>query len=326
MSQPQPDPGLPLLRQMLFLRGVMERLMALHKQGLVHGPMHLGVGQEAIAAGVAAALRPDDCALGTYRGHAQAIARGAPADAVVAEVLGRKTGVCGGKGGSMHITSLPHWHGSYAIVGAQLPIACGLAWAARLRKTDQVTACFFGDGTVNIGAFHEALNLAAVWKLPVIFVCENNQYMEYTPIASVIPVARPAADRASAYGLLPVAIDGNDVELVRDTVLEQVARARKGEGPALIEALTYRHHGHSAADPAKYRPELEVAQWMQKDPIARQRERLLGRGVPAAALESAETSALAEAAAHVERAVAAPPADAAVEDGLWATGGSSWRR
>ena len=312
---------------MLLVRGVMERLFALHKQGLVHGPMHLGIGQEAIAAGVAAALRPDDCALGTYRGHAQAIARGVAADAVAAEVLGRKTGVCGGKGGSMHITDLPHWNGSYAIVGAHLPIACGLAWAARLRGGDQVTACFFGDGTVNIGAFHEALNLAAVWKLPVIFVCENNQYMEYTPIASVIPVARPAADRASAYGLAPVAIDGNDVELVRDTVQEHVARARKGEGPALIEALTYRHHGHSAADPAKYRPELEVAQWMAKDPIARQRARLLERGVPAATLEAAEKNALAEASAAVERAVAAPPADAALaEDSLWAKGGSSWRR
>ena len=145
MSSPAPtsaDPGVPLLQQMLLLRGVLERLLALYKQGLVHGPMHLGTGQEAIAAGVAAALLPGDSALGTYRGHAQAIALGAPADAVVAEVLGRKSGVCGGKGGSMHITSLPHWHGSNAIVGAQLPIACGLAWAAKLRGTGQVTGDF----------------------------------------------------------------------------------------------------------------------------------------------------------------------------------------
>ena len=162
-----PD-DLELFAQMCFLRHFEERADSLYRQGLIHGPVHLGLGQEAVAVGAASVLRPDDYSLGTYRGHAHALARGAPADAVLAELLGRQGGICGGKGGSMHITSVEHgYYGSYAIVGAHLPIACGLAWAAQLRHSGQVTVCFFGDGTTNIGAFHEAVNLAAVWRLPV---------------------------------------------------------------------------------------------------------------------------------------------------------------
>ena len=211
--------GLDLYTRMCFLRQFEERADLLYRRGLIHGPVHLGLGHEAIAVGAAAVLRPDDCSLGTYRGHAHALARGAPPDAVMAELLGRAGGICHGKGGSMHITSVPHgYYGSYAIVGAHLPIACGLAWAAKIRRTGQVTVCFFGDGATNIGAFHEAVNLAAVWRLPVVFVCENNFYMEYTPIADVIPVALPAADRAAAYGLERIVVDGNDVAAVRDVV------------------------------------------------------------------------------------------------------------
>ena len=180
----------------------------------------------------------------------------------------------------MHLTSVEHGAmGSYAIVGAHLPIALGAAWSAQYRKSGQVAVCFFGDGTTNIGAFHEALNMAAVWKAPVVFVCENNQYMEYTPIGDVTAVERPAADRASAYGLEPIVVDGNDVEAVYEVARTAIDRARAGDGPSLIEALTYRHGGHSRADPGKYRPDDEVAAWKARDPIPAYRARLEAAGV-----------------------------------------------
>ena len=178
----------------------------------------------------------------------------------------------GGKGGSMHLTSVEHGAmGSYAIVGAHLPIAVGAAWSAQYRESGQVAVCFFGDGTTNIGAFHEALNMAVVWRLPVVFVCENNQYMEYTPIGAVTAVARPAADRAAAYGLEAIVVDGNDVDAVYDVARRTIDRARDGDGPSLVEAITYRHGGHSRADPGKYRPDDEVKAWMARDPISPRR-------------------------------------------------------
>jgi pyruvate dehydrogenase E1 component alpha subunit len=312
---------------MLRIRLVEDRLQTLYAKGFVAGPCHLARGQEAITVGAHDALRPDDCSIGTYRGHGHALARGVPTEGVIAEVLGRATGVCGGKGGSMHVTSVEHgYYGSYAIIGAHLPIACGLAWAAKLRGDDQVTACFFGDGTTNIGAFHEALNLAATWALPVVFVCENNQYMEYTPISTVIPVQRPAADRAGAYGLEALTVDGNDVDAVAELVAGCVARARAGDGPSLVEALTYRLGGHSAADPATYRPADEVAKWEARDPLPRYREVLEGRGVPASELDKAEAEVRDEVDAAVEAALAAPHPDPnAVLAGVWADGGSTWR-
>ena len=297
-------------------------------QNLVKGTSHLATGQEAIAAGVSAALRPDDYVFATYRGHAHAILRGAPMPAVLAELMGRETGLMGGKGGSMHLTYVANnFMGSYAIVGAHLTIANGTAWSAQFRGTDQVTVAFFGDGTTNIGAFHEALNLAATWKLPVIFVCENNLYMEYTPISEVTAVPRPAADRASAYGLAPVAIDGNDADVVYATALEAVSRARSGDGPSLIEAVTYRHGGHSRADPGKYRPDSEVAEWLAKDPIPRLRERLLSDGVDASLLDRIDAEARSEVDQAREEAKAAPLADpAGVERQVFADGGAQWRR
>lgn len=297
-------------------------------QNLVKGTSHLATGQEAIAAGVSAALRPDDYVFATYRGHAHAILRGAPMPAVLAELMGRETGLMGGKGGSMHLTYVANnFMGSYAIVGAHLTIANGTAWSAQYRGTDQVTVAFFGDGTTNIGAFHEALNLAATWKLPVIFVCENNLYMEYTPISEVTAVPRPAADRASAYGLAPVAIDGNDADVVYATALEAVLRARSGDGPSLIEAVTYRHGGHSRADPGKYRPDSEVAEWLAKDPIPRLRDRLLSVGVDASLLDRIDTEARSEVDQAREEAKAAPLADpAGVERQVFADGGAQWRR
>src|SRR5438876_9666461 len=175
----------------------------------------------------------------------------------------------------MHLTTARHnMLGSYAIVGAHLPIAVGAAWSASLRGTGQVAVAFFGDGATNIGAFHEALNLAAVWRLPVLFVCENNLYMEYTPIGTVTAVDNPAADRAAAYGLASILIDGNDPDAVYETAVRAIALARSGEGPALVEAVTYRHGGHSRADPGTYRPDDEVQSWMARDPLSTYRVRL----------------------------------------------------
>ena len=321
-----PD-DLELLRQMCFLRRFEERVDSLYRQGLVHGPVHLGLGQEAVAVGAAAALSPGDYSLGTYRGHAHALARGAPPDAVLAELLGRQGGICAGKGGSMHITSVPHgYYGSYAIVGAHLPIACGLAWAAQLRGSGQVTVCFFGDGTTNIGAFHEAVNLAAVWRLPVVFVCENNWYMEYTPIGDVIPVALPAADRAAAYGLDRIVVDGNDVAAVREVVGDAVAAARAGQGPSLVEAQTYRLKGHSAADGAKYRPAEEVARWRERDPLLLARAALTAAGTAAGKLDEIDAQITADLADLARQVLARPvPDPAGAWADVWSDGSWQWR-
>jgi pyruvate dehydrogenase E1 component alpha subunit len=246
---------------------------------------------------------------------------------LLGELLGRASGVCGGKGGSMHLTDTAKGAmGSYAIVGAHLPIAAGAAWAAKERGTGQVVVCFFGDGATNIGAFHEALNLAAVWSLPVVFVCENNLYMEYTPIQSVTAVAHPAADRASAYGLEPLLIDGNDVDEVHAVASRTIDRARAGDGPSLVEALTYRQGGHSRADPGKYRPDDEVASWLARDPIPLYRQRLLDAGVDASTLDEIERSAAELVDRATDEAKDAPVPDATtLETQLWADGGSAWR-
>jgi pyruvate dehydrogenase E1 component alpha subunit len=232
-----------------------------------------------------------------------------------------------GKGGSMHLTSVPHGAmGSYAIVGAHLPVAVGAAWSAQYRGTDQVAVCFFGDGTTNIGAFHEALNLAAVWKLPAIFVCENNLYMEYTPIRSVTAVEHPAADRARSYGLEPINIDGNDADAVYRMARESIAKARGGRGPFLIEAKTYRTSGHSRADPAKYRPPGELDEWLKRDPIALYRKRLLELGFDETSVRGIESAVQRAVDEATEGAKASPPSPLEViERDVWADGGSSWR-
>ncbi|MGH2703122.1 MAG: thiamine pyrophosphate-dependent dehydrogenase E1 component subunit alpha, partial [Actinomycetota bacterium] len=228
---------------------------------------------------------------------------------------------------SMHLTSIEHYAmGSYAIVGAHLPIAAGAAWAAQERGTGQVSICFFGDGTTNIGAFHEAINLAAVWKLPVVFVCENNLYMEYTPISSVTAVEHPAAQRASAYGLESLIVDGNDADEVYGIASIYIERARAGEGPALIEAKTYRKGGHSRADPAKYRPPEEVETWLARDPIDLYRARLLELGFEAAVLDEIDAQVLAEVNRATEEAKGAPPpSNDLIYTDVWADGGSQWR-
>jgi pyruvate dehydrogenase E1 component alpha subunit len=216
--------------------------------------------------------------------------------------------------------------GSYAIVGAHLPIALGAAWSAQYRKSGQVAVCFFGDGTTNIGAFHEALNMAAVWKAPVVFVCENNQYMEYTPIREVTAVEHPAADRAAAYGLESILVDGNDVEAVHRVAKTAIDAARAGAGPSLIEAVTYRHGGHSRADPGKYRPDDEVAAWKARDPIPAYRKQLLAEGVAETELDALDGAARDAVGGAEAEARAAPEPDAAViETQVWTDGGSAWR-
>ena len=322
-----PETRLKLYRSMVECRYLEKRAYDLFMQNLIKGTSHLGLGQEAIAAGFAAAMRPDDYTFCTYRGHNHTLVRGVSMTKILGELMGNSSGLMRGKGGSMHLTSVEHYMmGSYAIVGAHLTIAVGAAWSAQYRGTEQVAVCFFGDGTTNIGAFHEALNLAVVWKLPVVFVCENNLYMEYTSIHQVTAVEHPAADRASAYGLEPILIDGNDVDVVYRTALRALDVARRGGGPSLIEAETYRHGGHSRADPGKYRPDDEVKAWLAKDPIPRYRARLIELGIEEAKLAAIEQEVQAAVDRATEEARNAPPPDLSLaEKDVWANGGSAWR-
>jgi pyruvate dehydrogenase E1 component alpha subunit len=328
---PQPslntETRLKLYRTMLECRVLEKRAYDLFMQNLIKGTSHLALGQEAVAAGFGLAMRSDDYTFCTYRGHNHTLVRGVGMTEILAELMGNSAGLMRGKGGSMHLTSVKHhMMGSYAIIGAHMTIANGAAWSAQYRGTEQVAVCFFGDGTTNIGAFHEALNFAVIWKLPVVFVCENNLYMEYTSIHDVTAVEHPAADRASAYGLEPVLIDGNDVDVVYRTAQRALDVARKGGGPSLIEAETYRHGGHSRADPGKYRPDDEVKAWLAKDPLPRYRARLLELGIAAGEIEKieAETNAEIDRATETARNAPPPPLELADKD-VWADGGSAWR-
>jgi pyruvate dehydrogenase E1 component alpha subunit len=318
---------LELYRSQFLLRKAEQRAFDLFLQNLVKGTSHLSLGQEAVAAGFATAMQPGDLSFCTYRGHAHTLARGVPVEKVLGELMQRDNGLMRGKGGSMHLTSAEHGvMGSYAIVGAHLPIACGAAWRAQYKKQKDVSVCFFGDGTTNIGAFHEALNFAVVWKLPVIFVCENNLYMEYTPISSVTAVPQPAADRASAYGLPRILIDGNDADVVYRAAQEAYAKARAGKGPSLIECLTYRHSGHSRADPAKYRPEGELEKWKERDPVAIYRERLRQFGIDDKTIASIEAGVkkIVDDATEACKAAPMPPLELLTTD-VYADGGFAWR-
>lgn len=321
------DDRLAMYKMQQILRQMERRAYDLFLQNLVKGTSHLSLGMEAVSAGVARAQRPDDYTFATYRGHAHTMARGAPLGPVLAELLGRENGILKGKGGSMHLASVEHnMMGSYAIIGAHLCIANGTAWSAQMRGTDQVTVAFFGDGATNIGAFHEALNMAATWKLPTIFVCENNLYMEYTPIDLVSAVPNPAADRAGAYGLQSIIVDGNDADEVYVAAAAAVSKARAGEGPSLIEAKTYRHGGHSRADPGKYRPDEEVEAWLQRDPIPLYHQRLLRLGVDESTLLSIQqdVAARVDEATEFARSGAEPGPQHLMSD-VWADGGSAWR-
>src|SRR6201982_2485785 len=318
---------LTLYRLQVEIRESEQRAFDLFLQNLVKGTSHLSLGQEAVAAGFAGAMKKGDLSFCAYRGHAHTLARGVPVEKVLGELMQRDNGLMRGKGGSMHLTSEEHGvMGSYAIIGAHLPIACGAAWGAQYRGDKDVSVCFFGDGTTNIGAFHEALNFAAVWKLPVIFVCENNLYMEYTPIGDVTAVPSPAGDRAAAYGLAKVVIDGNDADVVYREAIQAFDKARSDGGPSLIECLTYRHSGHSRADPAKYRPEGELEKWKERDPIKIYRERLKQFGVSEETILGIDASVKREVDEATETCKAAPPPtlDILTTD-VYADGGFAWR-
>ncbi|MBN9084138.1 MAG: pyruvate dehydrogenase (acetyl-transferring) E1 component subunit alpha [Rhizobiales bacterium 62-17] len=316
-----------LYRSQLEIRLFEKRAYDLFLQNLVKGTSHLSLGQEAIAAGFAGAMKKGDLSFCTYRGHAHTLARGVAMEKVLGELMQRDNGLMRGKGGSMHLTSAEHGvMGSYAIIGAHLPIACGAAWRAQYLGQDDVTVCFFGDGTTNIGAFHEAVNFAKVWELPVVFVCENNLYMEYTPIGDVTAVEHPAADRAAAYGLERIIVDGNDADAVYRIAQTAFAKARAGQGPSLIECMTYRHSGHSRADPGAYRPKGELEKWLQHDPIKLYRKRLGEFGVAEAEIAAIDTAVAKQVDEATEACKAAglPPESILCTD-VYADGGWAWR-
>lgn len=305
-SPPDEQDRVAMLHKMIEIREFEEECHRLFARGIVRGSTHLGQGQEATAVGACRALRPGDTMTCTYRGHAATLAMGADLDRCFGEILGKANGLCGGKGGSMHLTDKSLGvMGSFAIVGAHLPIADGLAFASRYRKTSEVSLCFFGDGATNIGAFHEALNLASIWKLPVIFVCENNLYGEYSPLRSTTPIDR-LADRADSYAMAKATVDGNDVLAMREVTLEATERARAGEGPTLLEALTYRHKGHSRSDPASYRPEGELETWLERDPIVVFERVLIESGVPEDRIAAVRAEARKDVKEALERATSWP--------------------
>jgi pyruvate dehydrogenase E1 component alpha subunit len=264
-----------MYRQILTIRFFEEKVFELYGQNLVPGTIHLYAGEEAVAVGVCANLRKDDYITSTHRGHGHCIAKGARLDRTMAEILGRKTGYCKGKGGSMHIADFSvGMLGATAVVGAGIPIATGAGLSIKLRGTDQVAVCFFGEGASNQGTFHEGINMAAVWHLPVLFVCENNLYAMGTRQTRVVLIDN-IADRAASYGIPGIVVDGNDLLSVFEATRVAVERARQRGGPTLIECKTYRLRGHSRFDPAAYRPKDEVNEWLKKDGIARFQAKLL---------------------------------------------------
>ncbi|HEY3080627.1 MAG TPA: thiamine pyrophosphate-dependent dehydrogenase E1 component subunit alpha [Chloroflexota bacterium] len=305
-----------MYRAMLRIRTFDQRIVELFAAGRIAGALHSYVGEEAVAAGMCVHLRGEDYIASTHRGHGHLLAKGGRMDRMMAELYGRVDGYCRGKGGSMHITDVGLGIlGANGIVGAGIPIAAGAATAIRLRGGDQVVVCFFGDGAANIGAFHEGINLAATWRLPVVFVCENNGYAQFTP-QSMHAATPDLFGRATGYGIPGVALDGNDAVAVAEVAAEAIARARSGRGPSLIEAKTYRWHGHAINNPASAigRPAEEIEAWKARDPIPRLAETLLRHGL-ATEPELAELRATAEreiesAIAFAEASPAPAPEDA----------------
>ncbi len=294
--------------RMYLIRQFEDAIHRLFLAGEVHGTTHLYAGQEAVAVGVCMALRPDDYVAGTYRGHGHALAKGTPPGPLVAEMLGRATGVCGGRAGSMNIVDLEHGLvGCYGIVGGSIAAALGASLSAQ--RQGRVAAAFFGDGAVNQAYFHECLNMASVFALPAVFVCENNLYGEFTPMASVTAGA-DIAERGRAYDMPSTVVDGNDLWEMYAAATEAVERARGGGGPTLLECRTYRYYGHSKSDPGTYRPEGELDQWRTRDPLKLARERLLEE-LSEEELVSAEQAASTLIDHAVETALASPYPDPA---------------
>ncbi|MGM8213439.1 thiamine pyrophosphate-dependent dehydrogenase E1 component subunit alpha [Virgibacillus sp. W0430] len=268
-----------LYKTMWDIRWFEEKVDEFFAKGMIHGTTHLCVGQEASSVGSCAVLKPEDKITSTHRGHGHCIAKGAEVNRMMAELFGRTTGYCKGKGGSMHIADVDKGNlGANGIVGGGIPLAVGSALTAHMKKLNYVTVCYFGDGATNEGSFHEALNLAAVWNLPVVFICENNQYGMSGPVKEMVKIEN-IADRAQAYGFPGATIDGNDMIEVMNTTQEAVDRARNGNGPTLIEMKTYRWKGHSKSDARLYRTREEEREWKEKDPIKRFKEVLIAGDV-----------------------------------------------
>jgi pyruvate dehydrogenase E1 component alpha subunit len=269
-----------IYRKMLTIRTFEYKVKDLFAQGKIVGALHLSIGEEAVAVGVCSALKSGDYVLSNHRGHGHCIALGVDVKRMMAELFGRETGVCKGKGGSMHLADFSvGMLGASAIVGGGLPLAVGAGLSSKIRKTDQVTVVFFGDGASNQGTFHESMNLAAIWRLPVLFVCENNQYAESTPVTKAMLV-KNVADRAAAYGIPGRVVDGMDVLAVHETTEDAANKARDGHGPVLLECKTYRYLGHEEGDPwTTYRSETEVEEWKKKDAIQRLKKNLIEKGV-----------------------------------------------
>lgn len=291
-----------LFHQMWLIRYFDEKVDEFFAKGMIHGTTHLCVGQEASAAGAIAVLEERDKITSTHRGHGHCIAKGADVNRMMAELFGRATGYCKGKGGSMHIADVEKGNlGANGIVGGGIPIAVGAALTSKMKQLGYVTLSFFGDGASNEGTFHESLNMAAIWDLPVVFICENNQYGMSGSVKEMIKIEN-IADRAAAYGMPGVVVDGNDIFAMMRVTYEAVERARRGEGPTLIEAKTYRWKGHSKSDAKKYRTREEEMEWrLNRDPIARMREVLIREGI----LSEAQADALEQQAKQdIEAAVA----------------------
>ena len=276
---PEKDKLMKAFRKMVEIRKFEEKLYYLFLSETMPGTMHQYIGQEAIAVGVCENLEEDDYITTTHRGHGHCIAKGMSLKEMMAEMFAKKTGCCKGMAGSMHFAKIDIGIlGAGGIVGAGIPIATGAALSAKLRGTKQVVACFFGEGATNEGAFHEGINLAAVWHLPVIFICENNLYAFSTP-AKATMLVKNVSDRAVAYGIPGLSIDGNDVLKVYEVAQEAIERARRGQGPTLIECKTYRHKGHARFDPAEYRAKGEIEEWLKNDPILRLKAKLIKIGI-----------------------------------------------
>ncbi|MDO9228234.1 MAG: thiamine pyrophosphate-dependent dehydrogenase E1 component subunit alpha [Syntrophales bacterium] len=294
---------LKMYEQMLTIRRFEEKAIELFEHNLIRGNIHPCIGQEAVSVGACSPLRRDDFMVNTHRGHGNCIAKGADLKLMMAELFGKSTGYCKGKGGSMHIADFEGGNlGANGIVGGGLPIAVGAGIGIQNRGTDQVAVCFFGDGATNQGTFHESLNLAALWKLPVIFVCENNLYGLSTPVRESISVVN-ISDRAMAYGIPGMSIDGNDIIAMHTKMTEAVDRARAGEGPTLLDCITYRFFGHFTGDPGKgitYRSKEEMGQWLERCPIKRFRERLIKEK---RITEKTEKTMEADVKASIEEAV-----------------------
>jgi TPP-dependent pyruvate/acetoin dehydrogenase alpha subunit len=313
-SAQQTEPEMAFLEgygRMQLIRQFETAMHRLFLQGEVHGTTHLYAGQEAVAVGCCLALEPDDYVTGTYRGHGHALAKGTDPRALLAEMLGRATGVCGGRSGSMNVIDLQHGLvGCYGIVGGSIAAALGAGLSAR--SQGKVSLAFFGDGATNQGYFHECLNMAKVLSLPVVFICENNFYAEFTPLAAATAGANIAA-RAAGYDIPADVIDGNDLWAVHGAASDAVRRARDGAGPTLLECQTYRHYGHSKSDPAPYRPKDELEQWLERDPLKLARARLIADGVTEERIVAVEEEITATMTRAVETAKADPYPDPQVD-------------